>query len=51
MSVKLRYLMIIQDDDFELKLYDFPAEAQLYDIQSQKKFLIKDIYNATLAKW
>ena len=60
MSVDLRYANANnEDDDFEQKFsffYDFPAEAQLYDIQSQAHEIIferitQDIYNATLAKW
>ena len=60
MSVNLRYLNANnEEDDFEQKFsffYDFPAEAQLYDIQSQAHEIIferitQDIYNATLAKW
>lgn len=60
MSVNLRYFNANnEEDDFEQKFsffYDFPAEAQLYDIQSQAHEIIferitQDIYNATLAKW
>ena len=47
------------EDDFEQRFsffYDFPAEAQLYDIQNHAHEVIferitQDIYNATLAKW
>ena len=60
MSVNLRYSNTNnEDDDFEQRFsffYDFPAEAQLYDIQSQAHEVIfermtQDIFNATLAKW
>ena len=60
MTVNLRYSNANnEDDDFEKKFsffYDFPAEAQIYDIQSQAHEVIfermtQDIFNATLAKW
>ena len=60
MSVNLRYSNTNnEEDDFEERFsffYDFPAEAQLYDIQNQAHEVIferitQDIYNATLAKW
>ena len=60
MSVNLRYSNANnEEDDFEQKFsffYDFPAEAQLYDIQNQAHELIferltQNIFNATLAKW
>ena len=60
MTVNLRYSNANnEEDDFEQRFsffYDFPAEAQLYDIQNQAHEVIferitQDIYNATLAKW
>jgi hypothetical protein len=60
MSVNLRYSNTNnEEDDFEQRFsffYDFPAEAQLYDIQNQAHEVIferitQDIYNTTLAKW
>jgi hypothetical protein len=60
MSVNLRYSNTNnEEDEFEQRFsffYDFPAEAQLYDIQNQAHEVIferitQDIYNTTLAKW
>ena len=60
MSVNLRYSNSNNEDDnldqtFSF-FFDFPAELQLYDIQSQAHEIIferltQDIFNSTLARW
>jgi hypothetical protein len=60
MSVNLRYFNSNNEvDDFEKSFsffYDFPADRQLYDVQSQAHEILferitQDIFNETLAKW
>ena len=60
MTVNLRYYNTNnEEDDFERQFsffYDFAADKQLYDIQSQAHEIIferitQDIFNETLAKW